>query len=154
MDPHSHSSIRIHLLKTSVADPHHGDTDPDPSCHFDAHLDPDPAPHQSDANQRPLVYRPTRLHSELPRFYCERPRPSTAPFGPLKLLSFDFHADQDIALHYDADPASQNYADTYTDPDLQQCSTQHFIYYKVLIFLSYLNMICWRASGVVLLQVL
>jgi hypothetical protein len=40
----------------------HFDADPDPTFHFDAgpDLDPGPAtaPHQSDANLRPLVYRP------------------------------------------------------------------------------------------------
>ncbi len=51
------------MYETSVADPDHVDADPDPSfyCdptyHFDAGSDPDPAPHQKDEGQRPLVYR-------------------------------------------------------------------------------------------------
>jgi hypothetical protein len=66
----------------SVADPHHGDADQDPSFQFDADpyptflvgadaypdptshsdADPDPAPNQSDVNLRPLVYRPSTAH--------------------------------------------------------------------------------------------
>jgi hypothetical protein len=50
----------------------HLDADPDQTFHFDAdpdqtffHLDADtnPAVHQSDANLRPLVYRPSTAHS-------------------------------------------------------------------------------------------
>jgi hypothetical protein len=74
---------------TSVPDLHHleADLDPDPCFHFDAHLnttfhsdtdpdpifhiavDLDPAPHNSDANLRPL------LHFEPPRLQYERLRP-------------------------------------------------------------------------------
>jgi hypothetical protein len=48
-----------------VADPHHFHADPDPSFHFNTNptfhfnADPDPVPHQSDVNLRPLVYRPS-----------------------------------------------------------------------------------------------
>jgi hypothetical protein len=34
--------------------------DPNPFFHFNADAEPDAAPHQSDANLRPLVYRPSR----------------------------------------------------------------------------------------------
>ncbi len=59
-------------VKGRVADSHQFNADPDPSfcCHadldptfhFNADPDPDldPAPHQSDANLRPSVYRPSR----------------------------------------------------------------------------------------------
>jgi hypothetical protein len=40
-------------VRTSVADPHHSDKYPDPSCHFDA--DPDPACH-FDADPDPTVH--------------------------------------------------------------------------------------------------
>ncbi len=47
-----------------VADPHHADVDPDPTFHFDLDpnltfkfgANPDPAPHESDANLRPLAF--------------------------------------------------------------------------------------------------
>jgi|LakMenEpi03Aug12_release.lakeMendotaPanAssembly.Ray.scaffolds.fasta_scaffold1019016_1 hypothetical protein len=52
---------------TKGVDPHHMNADLDPSFHFNADLDPnfhfnadpdpDPAPHQINANMRPLVYR-------------------------------------------------------------------------------------------------
>jgi hypothetical protein len=58
---------------SNVADPHHFDAvpdqpfrfdlDPDPTFHFDADPDPpypDPAPHQGDANPRPLTYLPSK----------------------------------------------------------------------------------------------
>jgi hypothetical protein len=38
----------------------HFNADPDPAFHFNANADPDPAPNQSDANLRPLVYRTSR----------------------------------------------------------------------------------------------
>jgi hypothetical protein len=51
--------------------------------------DSDPAPHQSDANLRPLVCRPSKfilsLHCELPGHH----------FEPLKLPNFDFNTDPD-----------------------------------------------------------
>jgi hypothetical protein len=72
-------------------DPHHvnADTDPafhlnpDPAFHFkvDVDLDPEPAPHQSDGNLRPMVYiDPLGLHLWPPDLHCERPRHSTALF--------------------------------------------------------------------------
>jgi hypothetical protein len=48
------STISKHT--TRDVDPHHF-ADPDPNFHFNADPDPDPAPHQIDANLRPLVYR-------------------------------------------------------------------------------------------------
>jgi hypothetical protein len=59
---------------------------------------------------------PPRLHFELPGLLYERPRPSPPRlyFDPLKLLNFDFNADQDLAFHCNADPgpdqASKNNA--------------------------------------------
>jgi hypothetical protein len=46
--------IRIPLFICNV--------DPDQTFHFNA--DPDPAPHQSDANQQPLVYYETFIGHE------------------------------------------------------------------------------------------
>jgi hypothetical protein len=55
-----------------IAVPHHFSADPDPAFHLNANTDPDseihfkadpvpdPAFHQSDANLRPLIYRPSR----------------------------------------------------------------------------------------------
>jgi|688.fasta_scaffold164762_1 hypothetical protein len=37
----------------------HFDADPDPTFDFDTDPDLDPAPHESDANLLPLVYRPS-----------------------------------------------------------------------------------------------
>ncbi len=55
-----------------VADPHHFNANPDPAFHFNANPDPafhfnadlgqDPAPHRSDGNPRPLVYRSSKAH--------------------------------------------------------------------------------------------
>jgi hypothetical protein len=43
------------LVRKTYPDPsNHFNADPESSYHFNA--DPDPAPHQSDANLRPLVY--------------------------------------------------------------------------------------------------
>ncbi len=86
----------------------------DPTFHFNA--DPDPAPHQSDGNLLPLVFRlstapfracrPPCLHSHGPlRLY----------FEPLKLL-FDFNADPE--------PASKNNADLDPQPWFQQQMSQ------------------------------
>ncbi len=58
----------LRILNARVPDPHHVDADPDPAFHFSAdadldfHFDADmdPAPYPSDANLRPLVYRPSR----------------------------------------------------------------------------------------------
>jgi hypothetical protein len=38
---------------------------------------------------------PLGLHFEPADLHCQRPRPSTLYFGPLKLLNFDFYADPD-----------------------------------------------------------
>jgi hypothetical protein len=66
----------------------HLNADAEPNFHFNK--DPDPATHQSDANLRPLVFRP-----------------STPSFEPLKLFSFYFSADKDLVFHsnVDLDPA-------------------------------------------------
>ncbi len=48
---------------TCFADRHHYNADPDPAFRFNVdpafnlNVDPDAAPHQNDANLRPLVYR-------------------------------------------------------------------------------------------------
>ncbi len=56
------------------------DKDLDPT--FYSETNPDPAPHQSDANHPPLVYRLYRLrfNSEPPHLNWERQRLSKAPF--------------------------------------------------------------------------
>ncbi len=78
-----------------VADPHHFHAVPDPAFPFNAY--PDPAPHQDDANLRPLVYR----HSRAPYWASTPPLwTSTA----LKLLKFYFNADPDLSFHPNADP--------------------------------------------------
>jgi hypothetical protein len=55
-------------------------------------MDPDPAPHQADANLRALAYG-----TDFPRLH----------FEPLRLLNF-FDADPNQTFHSDADPASKN----------------------------------------------
>jgi hypothetical protein len=55
----------------------------------------DPAPHQSDANLRPVVYRPVVSIGGPPWLH----------FEPLKLLSLDLNADPDPAFHSNSDPA-------------------------------------------------
>jgi hypothetical protein len=57
--------------------------------------DPDTSPHQSDGNLRPLVYwyRLQVFFLTLLSLHCERPRPSTAIFETLELLTFDFIGD-------------------------------------------------------------
>jgi hypothetical protein len=47
------------ITGTRVADPHHFNVDPVPISTL-ADPEPDPAPHQSDANLGPLVCRPSR----------------------------------------------------------------------------------------------
>jgi hypothetical protein len=49
------------VCRSLVAESHHfyEKQDPDQTFHFFADLDPDPAPHQSDANLSPLVCRPS-----------------------------------------------------------------------------------------------
>jgi hypothetical protein len=76
--PHTEDAMRkkfplYHLFNHNrAADPHHIYADTDPSFHFKA--DPDAAPHQSDANLRPLVADGFILA----RLYCERQLPSMA----------------------------------------------------------------------------
>jgi hypothetical protein len=62
-----------------VPDPYKFNADSEPAFHLNA--DPDPAPHQSDINLRPLVYiqYTPGLH-----------------FEPLKLLNFFKNADPDL----------------------------------------------------------
>ncbi len=43
---------------------------------------PDPVPHQSDANLRPLSIKPPGLNFEPPRLHCERPRLYFEPQAP------------------------------------------------------------------------
>ncbi len=52
----------------------------------------------------------SRLHFESPHLYCERPRPSMAPFCASKALEFDFDAD------LDADSAFENNVDSDSQP--------------------------------------
>ncbi len=62
--------------------------------------DPDPAAHQTDANQRPLLCRPPRLH-----------------FEPLQLLIFDLDSDPNPAFGFDVDPDPDfhSYLDSQND---------------------------------------
>ncbi len=84
-DPNLYLRIRIHLDK-----------------------DPDPAPHKSDANLRPQIYRSYRaLFISLQT----SPRPSTAPFKLLELLTFDFNENPEPVFHSNAYPATLNKAD-------------------------------------------
>ncbi len=53
----------FYLPLSCVADPHHFNADPAP--------DLDPAPHQSDSNLRPVVYRLSRVPLEPGRLHCE-----------------------------------------------------------------------------------
>jgi hypothetical protein len=104
-----------------IAHPYHFNADP---C-FLFTADPDPAPHQSDANWRPLVYStdPPRLYFDtrifkgvktLPsRLYCKRPRTSIAPTEPPQILNFDFDSHPDPAFRCNADTASQNNANRW-----------------------------------------
>ncbi len=61
------------------------DADPDSAVQCDADLDS--APHESDANLRPLV------HGSILSLYFERPRPFISLFGASQLLNFEFDAD-------------------------------------------------------------
>ncbi len=102
--------IRI-WIRSRVADPHYLNADPDPSFNFNA--DTEPSLHQSYANLRPPVYRPS-----MAPFLTSRPRlwASMALHGSilnlLKLLNFECHADPDPAFNSNADwdPASPNNA--------------------------------------------
>ncbi len=69
----------LYIKHARVADPHHFNADPDPSFHLSTDPDQDPAPHQSDAYLRPLVYRPsmslflwatTALHGYVWSLFC------------------------------------------------------------------------------------
>jgi hypothetical protein len=67
---------------------------------FYFNADPDPAPHQSDADLRPLVYRPPGFRFE-PILYASILSVHGPPwfrFEPLKLMNFDCNADRDPAF--------------------------------------------------------
>jgi hypothetical protein len=79
----------------------------DPTFHFNADPDPDPASHKSYANLRPVQGD----FAEPPRFHC----PRTFHFEQLKPLKFDFNADPDPGFHSITDP----------DPDFSlQCGSE------------------------------
>jgi hypothetical protein len=84
----------------------------DPSFHLNADLDL--APHQSDANLRPLVSRPSTAST-----LSIRDSPWLHNL-PLKRLNIASNADPDPAFHYNADPdpTFQNNAepDLYSQP--------------------------------------
>jgi hypothetical protein len=68
------------LVRISLA-PFDLDLDPDPTFNIDA--DPDSAPHQRDADPRPLVFRPSTnpgLRFEPQSLHFERPRNFIATF--------------------------------------------------------------------------
>ncbi len=95
----------------------HFNADPDPTICLNVDSDLDPAPHQSDANLRPLVYR----FSKAP-FWASAPplwaftTLNGSIFEPLKLLNFD-----------NADPVMQIWIQLskkmriLADPDPQNC---------------------------------
>ncbi len=82
------------LIRDADLQRFNADSDLDPIFAFDA--DTDPAPRKSDANLRPLVYITSRAPYCASSLHWERPRSSTAPFKPLKLL--DFNGDPDSSL--------------------------------------------------------
>jgi hypothetical protein len=84
---HIFATISLGKVISRVMDSHRVNVDPDSAFHFNADPDPNPAPHQSDGNLRPQVYK---RHVEHPGFHCERPG---LYIEPLKLLNFDFNAD-------------------------------------------------------------
>ncbi len=68
---------------------------------------PDPAPHQGDANLRPLAYKPPKvsilsLHAYILSFHT--PQPPGLYFEPRKSLNVYPNADQDTAFHPIANP--------------------------------------------------
>ncbi len=81
------AAVTINLPSSRVSDPHHFNADPDqafcfnadpdPAFHFivDPNPYPDPAPHQGDANLRPLAYRPSRslFWASTPLFWTSTP---------------------------------------------------------------------------------
>jgi hypothetical protein len=74
------------LCYCSVADPNQ----------YDAGPDPNPPPHQNDANLR-------KWCTHLPGLHCERPRPSLAPFECPQLLKFEFVSDLYPTVDFDGD---------------------------------------------------
>jgi hypothetical protein len=106
------TSMRIRIPLHFNADPDltlRFNADPDPTLHFNA--DPDPAPHPSDANLRPHVYRASntivRIHGP-PRLHIE----------PLNsLMNFDINANPAFHSNAEPDPASQNNADQDAQPN-------------------------------------
>ncbi len=61
-------TLQYSYVSSRATDPLHLNADPDPAFHcntdpafhFNANPDPDPAPHQRDANQELVVYRSSR----------------------------------------------------------------------------------------------
>ncbi len=102
-DPYTdHWQLSSYSSTSNVADPGFK-VNPDPTFHFDEDLDP--CLHQSDANLRPLVYRPPGLHFEPPRLHCESSLLTIAlDFGADPSYDFDVGAEPDPAFHSDADP--------------------------------------------------
>jgi hypothetical protein len=110
----------FHVNVDLDADPYfysNANANPDPTLYFDT----DPAYYQSDANLRPLSYKPPALHFKPPGLHCECPR---LHFEPLKMLNFDFDADADLDSDFysnaDPDPASRNNADSDPLPCFSQ----------------------------------
>ncbi len=121
-------------LAARRADPHHFNAHPDLAFHFTADPDPDPAPHVSNVNPRPLVYRPSRdpFKTSALQFYSSMAFHSSI-FESLAHLNFGCNADPyptfpslaapDPAFHSNADrgpdPASKINADLDPQPSLQ-----------------------------------
>jgi hypothetical protein len=74
---------------------------PDMDTSFHINVNPDPAPHQSDANLRPLIYRASTapFRAAPPASTVSGHAPPKLHFEPLQLLNFDFNADLDPAFH-------------------------------------------------------
>ncbi len=123
------STIVLHALPpcSRVADPHHLNADSDLAFHFTAdqdptghvYADPDHAPHESEANLRPLVYRPSRA----PFLASTASTALHCSFWASKALEFWLF---DPAFHLNEDkdpvPASQTMRILICNPVLQHSS--------------------------------
>jgi hypothetical protein len=106
-----HPVLRIRNAVIRIRIPLFTFTDSDPNFHFN--VNSDPAPHQSDANLRPLVQKPSRL------FYD--PWPSIALICASTAPEFRFYADLDPAFDFDAYPPMTR---ILADPDPLNASMQ------------------------------
>ncbi len=82
---------------------------------------PDPDPHQSCSNLRPLVYRPSGASFFEPsRLHCESVNGALRlHFELLNLLNFDSNADLNPAFHSNAEPDPDTVSKNTVDPEPQ-----------------------------------